>query len=57
LVFVGVDAVDWGDTLFPIDPKHLKPKAKKAGFEDVMIETEQRAFHFSGRRSAGARTL
>jgi len=59
-VFVGMDAVDtwslrlmhWGDTLVPIDPAHLEPRLRRAGFEDVVIEAEKRAFRFSARRSA-----
>jgi hypothetical protein len=57
-VFVGMDAVDtwslrlmhWGDTLVPIDPRHLAPRLQRAGFEDAVIETERRAFRFSARR-------
>jgi len=54
-VFVGMDAVDtwslrlmhWGDTLVPVDPEHLEPRLTKAGFENVLVETEKRAFRFS----------
>ncbi len=57
-VFVGMDAVDtwslrvmhWGDTLVPIDPAHLEPRLRRAGFEDVIVEAEKRAFRFSARR-------
>ena len=57
-VFVGMDVVDtwslrlmhWGDTLVPIDPAHLKPRLQRAGFEEITIETEKRAFRFSARR-------
>ena len=57
--FVGIDATDtwslrlmhWGDTLVPIDPAHLEPRLRRAGFADVEIETEKRAFRFSARRS------
>lgn len=60
-VFVGMDAVDtwslrlmhWGDTLVPIDPAHLAPRLRRAGFEDVIVETEKRAFRFSARRPTG----
>ena len=59
-VFVGMDVVDtwslrlmhWGDTLVPIDPAHLAPRLRRAGFEDTDIETEKRAFRFSARRPA-----
>ena len=59
-VFIGMDAVDtwtlrlmhWGDTLVPIDPAHLEPRLRRAGFEDVTVETEKRAFRFSARRPA-----
>ena len=57
-VFVGMDAADtwslrlmhWGDTLVPIDPAHLEPRLRRAGFEDVIVEAEKRAFRFSARR-------
>lgn len=53
-VFVGMDAADtwslrlmhWGDTLVPIDPAHLEPRLRRAGFDDVLIEAEKRAFRF-----------
>lgn len=56
-VFVGMDAVDtwalrlmhWGDTLVPIDPAHLAPRLRNAGFESPLIETERRAFRFSAK--------
>jgi ubiquinone/menaquinone biosynthesis C-methylase UbiE len=57
-IFVGMDAVDtwglrlmhWGDTLVPIDPAHVEPRLRRARFEDVVIETEKRAFRFCARR-------
>lgn len=57
-VFIGMDAVDtwslrvmhWGDTLVPIDPACLEPRLRRAGFEDVIVEAEKRAFRFSARR-------
>jgi SAM-dependent methyltransferase len=57
-VFVGMDAIDtwslrlmhWGDTLVPIDPAHLEPRLRRAGFEDVIVETEKCAFRFSAWR-------
>ena len=57
-VFVGMDAVNtwtlrlmhWGDTLVPIDPVHLEPRLRRAGFEDVLVEAEKRAFRFSAKR-------
>lgn len=60
-LFVGMDAVDtwslrlmhWGDTLVPIDPAHLAPRLRRAGFKDVIVETEKRAFRFSARRPTG----
>jgi ubiquinone/menaquinone biosynthesis C-methylase UbiE len=59
-VFVGMDAVDtwslrlmhWGDTLIPVDPAHLAPRLRRAGFEDVIVEAEKRAFRFSARQTA-----
>ena len=56
--FVGMDAADtwslrlmhWGDTLVLIDPAHLEPRLRRAGFAHVQIETEKRAFRFSARR-------
>ena len=58
--FFGMDAVDtwslrlmhWGDTLVPVDPEHLEPRLTKAGFENVIVETEKRAFRFSAARPA-----
>ena len=59
-VFVGMDVVDtwslrlmhWGDSLVPIDPAHLAPRLRRAGFEDTDIETEKHAFRFSARGPA-----
>ena len=59
-VFVGMDAVDtwslrlmhWADTLVPVDPEHLEPRLRRAGFDDVIVEKEKRAFRFSARRPA-----
>jgi len=59
-VFVGMDVVDtwslrlmhWGDTLVPVDPAQLEARLRRAGFEDVSVETEKRAFRFSARRPA-----
>ena len=56
--FVGMDATDtwslrlmhWGDTLVPVDPVHLEPRLRDAGFDGVQIETEKRAFRFAARR-------
>jgi ubiquinone/menaquinone biosynthesis C-methylase UbiE len=64
-VFVGMDARDtlslrlihWGDTYVPIDPDHLEPRFKRAGFEDVSIKTERRAFSFFARRTEQHATL
>jgi SAM-dependent methyltransferase len=59
-IFVGMDAVDtwglrlmhWGDTLVPIGPAHVEPRLRRAGFEDVVIEAENRAFRFCARQKA-----
>jgi ubiquinone/menaquinone biosynthesis C-methylase UbiE len=59
-VFVGMDVVDtwslrlmhWGDTLVPVDPAHLESRLGRAGFEDVLVEKEKRAFRFLARRPA-----
>ena len=59
-VFVGMDVVDtwslrlmhWGDTLVPVDPAQLEARLRRAGLEDVSVETEKRAFRFSARRPA-----
>ena len=56
--FVGMDAIDtwslrlmhWRDTLVPIDPAYLEPRLRGVGFENVLIETEKRAFRFSAQR-------
>lgn len=56
--FVGMDATDtwslrlmhWGDTLVPIDPAHLESRLRRAGFGNVLIEAEKRAFRFSAQR-------
>lgn len=64
-VFVGMDARDtlslrlihWGDTYVPIDPDHLEPRFKRAGFEDVSIKTERRAFSFLARRTEQRATI
>jgi ubiquinone/menaquinone biosynthesis C-methylase UbiE len=62
-VFVGMDVVDtWslrlmhcGDTLVPVDPAHLELRLRRAGFQDVTVETEKRAFRFSAKRTARSR--
>lgn len=59
-VFVGMDVRDalslrimhWGDTYVPIDPDNLASRFKRAGFEDVSIMTEKRAFSFFAKRTA-----
>ena len=57
-IFVGMDTVNtwslrlmhWADTVFPVDPAHLEPRLRAVGFDDVVIETERRAFRFSAKR-------
>jgi ubiquinone/menaquinone biosynthesis C-methylase UbiE len=59
-IFVGMDVVDtwslrlmhWGDTLVPIDPIHLEPRLRRAGFENVIVDKDNRAFRFSATRPA-----
>jgi ubiquinone/menaquinone biosynthesis C-methylase UbiE len=59
-IFVGMDVVDtwslrlmhWGNTLVPIDPIHLEPRLRRAGFENVIVEKDNRAFRFSATRPA-----
>ena len=52
-----IASADGGDTYVPIDPDHLEPRFKRAGFEDVSIKTERRAFSFFARRTEQHATL
>jgi len=57
-VFAGVDSrqslrmrlFHIHDTLIPVDPKSFGSRLETAGFSDVVIETNERAFRFDARR-------
>jgi ubiquinone/menaquinone biosynthesis C-methylase UbiE len=57
--FAGTDSIQsWtmrlihiGDTLVPINPVTFCSRLKTAGFEDILIETNSRAFRFCARRA------
>ncbi len=59
-VFAGVDSrqtfvmrlVHIRDTLVPVDPENFPARLAAAGFSDVFIETNARAFRFRARRPA-----
>jgi len=56
-VFAGVDSrqslvmrlLHIHDTLVPVDPDHFSPRLEGAGFRDVFIEIQDRAFRFRAR--------
>lgn len=56
-IFAGVDSLQSlrmrlfhiRDTLVPIDPATLRNRLEAAGFEDVVVETNGRAFRFQAR--------
>lgn len=61
-VFAGVDSrQSWGmkiihvaDTLVPVDPRSFPSRLREAGFEEVNVETNERAFRFTARRPAAS---
>jgi SAM-dependent methyltransferase len=42
------------DTLVPVDPKTLGARLEKAGFQDVFIDADERAFRFHARKGLNA---
>ena len=59
-VFAGVDSrqslrmrvLHIRDTLVPVDPEIFPARLKAAGFEDISVEANDRAFRFRARRPA-----